>query len=1051
VRALVSLLFVLLLAQWSNACAPPARLTPQQEQLLKQRNALWQQGQQAWQQGKHAEAVNCLERVLDIHLRVLGLWHRATEGTAAQLAVWEAQCQHWEQVVGHRRRVLEARRRLDGRGHWRTVDARWDLRLAEAAQGWTEPRRRRWSQSEKDIVEMIRHYQAGHPARALAVAKQMLKARGDLLDQSHPVFATSLNNLAFLYHATGQHKQALPLYRRVVEIYKTSLGQDHPRYALSLNNLAGLSKDMGEHRDALTLYRRSLEIYKAALGQTNPDYALGLNNLAGLSRDVGDYRQAQALYKQALEVTRATLGEKHPDYALSLNNLAYIYKAMGEYKEALPLYKLALEIRKAVLPEGHPDCAQSLNNLAMLYLATGEHKQALPLFNETLEINRAAHGEKHPDYALSLNNLAGLFEAMGQHKQALSLCKQALELRRVSLGEKHPEYADSLSNLAWLYRAVGEPRQAANLQEQALGLAWSHLEACSAGQSERVQLAQAAHLRHRVDGLLSLPSAASVSAAEQYGRVLAWKGAVLLRQRHRRLFARLARSRPEVAQLAADLEQTTRLLASLALAPVDARTGTSRREQMERLTQKKEELEGKLAGAAEEFRRARLPVGPAEILACLPADTVLVDFLFFARGNPGNVDPNKRWRRWLTAFVLRKGKPVLRLDLGPAEPVEQAVTAWRQNLVRRGGRGGKAGQTLRQLLWQPLEKHLAGAKTVLVSPDGALGTLSFVALPGSKEGTYLIEDVAVAVMPVPQHLPELLASVSREKRLKPSLLVVGDVNFDSAQTVVASADEHGAPRGALQSWGNLPATQAEAAAVKDRFSKLFPGGAVTDLRQGNARKSAVRQALSRRRYAHLATHGFFAPTELKSALADNRPGDSSGLFGREGVTGWHPLLLSGLVLAGANKKAKPGEEDGILTALEVSEMDLAGLDLMVLSACETGLGKQAGGEGLLGLQRAFTVAGCQSVVASLWQVPDEATQVLMTRFYDNLWRHRMSRLHALREAQRWLLDEGSRHPEVMRGLKRRGAQREDAQTEGKQTGRLPPLFWAAFVLSGNWR
>ena len=134
------------------------------------------------------------------------------------------------------------------------------------------------------------------------------------------------------------------------------------------------------------------------------------------------------------------------------------------------------------------------------------------------------------------------------------------------------------------------------------------------------------------------------------------------------------------------------------------------------------------------------------------------------------------------------------------------------------------------------------------------------------------------------------------------------------------------------------------------------------------------------------------------------------------------------------------EEDGILTALEVSEMELPKLELVVLSACETGLGKGAGGEGLLGLQRAFQVAGARSVVASLWQVPDEATRMLMVRFYENLWDRKLPKLEALRQAQLWMLKEGGK----------RGLQREPPEGQAP-AGRLPPYYWAGFVLSGDWR
>src|SRR5207253_2167436 len=160
---------------------------------------------------------------------------------------------------------------------------------------------------------------------------------------------------------------------------------------------------------------------------------------------------------------------------------------------------------------------------------------------------------------------------------------------------------------------------------------------------------------------------------------------------------------------------------------------------------------------------------------------------------------------------------------------------------------------------------------------------------------------------------------------------------------------------------------------------------------------------------HLATHGYFAPPPLRSALgptAAKRAGAGIDTLGGIGVAGYHPGLLSGIALAGANRRPTPiGQDDGILTALEVAELDLAGVDLAVLSACETGLGEVVGGEGLLGLQRAFQVAGARSVVASLWKTGDEPTRALMARFYENLWQQRQPPAQALREAQLYMLRE----------------------------------------------
>jgi CHAT domain-containing protein len=168
------------------------------------------------------------------------------------------------------------------------------------------------------------------------------------------------------------------------------------------------------------------------------------------------------------------------------------------------------------------------------------------------------------------------------------------------------------------------------------------------------------------------------------------------------------------------------------------------------------------------------------------------------------------------------------------------------------------------------------------------------------------------------------------------------------------------------------------------------------------------------------------------------------------VVGYHPGLLSGVVLAGANRSSREGEDDGILTATEVAALDLSRVESVVLSACETGLGEVAGGEGLLGLQRAFQESGARTVVAGLWQVEDECTRRLMERFYDNQWRKGMGKLASLREAQLWMLRHGSKDDAVLRAATR-GLDFDDVTLGPRAGDALPPFFWAAFVLSGDWR
>ena len=409
---------------------------------------------------------------------------------------------------------------------------------------------------------------------------------------------------------------------------------------------------------------------------------------------------------------------------------------------------------------------------------------------------------------------------------------------------------------------------------------------------------------------------------------------------------------------------------------------------------------------------------------------MLVDYLFYHDS--------------LAAFVHRRGKPAVRVHLGKSAPIEDAVREWRPLLV--SGRSDLSfGAAVKKLVYAPLEKHLEGAKVVLVSPDGVLGLVPFAALPGKKEGTYLIEDVALAVVSVPSAIPGLMKPVKEDERQPSSLLVVGGVDYDGGKAVPQIADARGAPLGIPRAWGALPGTAAEADAIARSFAATFKGETVK-LSGGKATSGAVRAGLGKVRYAYLATHGFFAPETVKSA-ADR---DGKERLGEDRTpVGWHPLLLSGLAFAGANREPKPGEEDGILTALEISELDLTRLELAVLSACETGLGNVNKGEGLLGMQRAFAAAGARSVVASLWSVDDTATKQLMADFYSLAWdtKNVVSRAEALRKAQLAMLF-GKTLDGKPRGV---GKAPEKLPMGGDKRGRTLPYYWAAFVLSGDWR
>jgi CHAT domain-containing protein len=1087
--------------------APPPYLTPQQQKTLGELRELWQESRRLWRAGKQDAALAMLRKVLDAQSATIGPYHGATIETLTVLANMHQLRGEFTKEAEYRRAALEARKRLNGEAHWRTVDARLAMEEALAQAKRTPAQRQALARAKALENQAMDCYRKGEPARALSPARRASDIRKEVLGEMHPTYCQSLHlvaallrlvgdhkaalpgqlralkatkaaygerhpsyiaclsNLAADYREMGDHKAALPLARQVLALQLELFGEDHADTATYLNNLALVFKDMGDYKAALPLARRGLSVIRSTLGERHPDYPTSLNNLASLYEAMGDYKAALPLFKQALALLQKTAREKHPLFAMTLLNLAVAHAQMGDHKESLRLYRQALPLIKAAYGEKHPSyagaltglselyhlmgdpktalplCQQalkikvglfgqkhpssitSLNNLAALHLSLGEIKQALPMYQKALKLTAEALGEKHPDYANSLNNLATAHMATGDHKAALPPCLKAATILK-GLGEKHPRYGLALNNLAVVYIAAGDRTQALRHSEASLAIALEHLRSLASVQSDRQQFAAAEDLRDRLDTRLSLPDASGHPSSAQH--VLAWKGAILLRQQHRRLFLRLAQG-PATRRAAARLEEATRRLVALRLGPPAARA------KMEELERGLDEAQAELSRLSADFRDAlnKEKATPEALSKALPEGAVLVDFLFF---DLFDVKAGKKAMgdRHLVAFVHRKGKPPSRVGLGPAASVSMGAARWRSALLK-GQAGRPEGAALKKLIWAPLEKHLAGAKAVLVSPDGVLGTIPFAALPGSKEGTYLIEEVPLAVVPVPSAIPEMMQP--KKGRLKPSLLVTAGLRYDPEEKAAAppaGPDDRSAPRTGRERFASLPATRAEARAVKASFAELFKGGKVTELSEGKATKSAVRKALGRVRYAHIATHGFFAP----EAARKPRPG------GRPEAADWHPLLLSGLALSDANREPKPGEEDGILTALEVSEMDLTKLELVVLSACETGLGKEEAGEGLLGLQRAFQAAGARTVVASLWKVDDKATQALMAEFYARAWDTRkiISRAEALRQAQLMLLREGHK-----RGVGKVGEKLPAGKT------RLPPLYWAAFVLSGDWR
>ncbi len=735
--------------------------------------------------------------------------------------------------------------------------------------------------------------------------------------------------------------------------------------ATSLNNLAILYCEMGRYAEAEPLYRRSLEITEKQLGRDHPDVAGSLNNLAILYREMGRYAEAEPLYRRSLEITEKRLGRDHPDVAGSLNNLAILYREMGRYAEAEPLYRRSLEIREKQLGRDHPDVAGSLNNLANLYSDMGRYAEAEPLFRRSLAIREKQLGRDHPDVAQSLNNLANLSATLGRWDEAAGAIDRERRVVRRHVSRVLP--------------ALAEAEQLAFLK---------------ANDERFLHVALSLALVRRDD-----PEAVGRSA----GWVLNGKAVAQEALAQRALLAR-DRTDPAAARLATVRNQ----LAALTLAVPKPGQEEDRLREIDRLTAQERELSKQVGQNLGRPARDDPWVAPEEVRRALPDDAVLVEIARFkvgnfqAKGTEKHLGP-PHYAAWV---IPPAGRGEVRLiDLGEADAIEAAVAAVRRAiqpdvaaLRQRGEPEVEAAlrpplEALAARVLRPLLPQIGEAKRWVLSPDAALWLVPWAALP-LDQGRYAIEDHQISYVVSGR---DLVQAVSRP--VAGQALVMADPDYDldpaavrqAARQVLRSREAPSpdlALRGLSRSFqlgsvARLPGTATEAKAIEPKL--LAFAGVAPILYTDRWALESVFKAFQRPRVVLLSTHGFFLDDQKEEPRNDDGrllEGQRSGP--KLSVRSENPLLRCGLLLAGCNRPQAGADEDGVLTGLEIVGTDLRGTELVVLSACETGLGQVRNGEGVAGLRQAFQLAGAQTVVATLWQVPDKESARLMITFFDNL-------------------------------------------------------------------
>ncbi len=859
----------------------------------------------------------------------------------------------------------------------------------------------------------------GDHSRALPMHLEALENARKSLGEEHPSYGARLNNLAVLYQTIGEYGKALPLFIEALENTGKNLGIEHVEYGVRLNNLGLVYETLGEYNKALPLFIEALENTGKNLGKEHSDYGISLNNLAGLYVKMGEYSKAMPLYIEALKITEKSLGKEHSEYGIGLGNLAHLYRTKGEYSKALRLYLAALENAEKSLGKGHVNYGISLNNLALLYQKMGEYSKALPLYLETLDNVEKSLGTEHSDYGIYLNNLADLYHTMDEYSKALPLYLEALKNTERSLGKNHPYYGIRLTSLAQLYESMGDSMVALPLFIEANVNLLNQIKEIFSFRSEREKKAFLSKVEY-LFGIYQSANYRSMNLSEEYLEMnlknqMSLKG--LLLNSGKNILVELEKiENSTLGKLIMDFKRNNQLYSrQLALPPYlrtinfDSLLDLINNQEAQLVREYNTHI-----GAAIDYHKDWRKVQGA-----LGKNEIAIEFSHF------RYKTSKEWTDsiFYVAYLIKKEWEEPKMVFLFEEKQLSAILKQKspnQLYTTRGGKsqttykGGSFSDSLYHYLWSPLESYLEGVQKVYYSPDGLLHQIPFAAIGDS---TGLLSDKYELVKLSSSYV---LAEGQTEPD-KSDFILIGGINYEYDTTAQKSLGRLAynfidtslrGTRSNGASWNYLEGTNQEILQLEQLVKEN--NSRVTSWSSDMATEKRFK-ALSGKspRVLHIATHGFFFEDPEDKA---QRAEESVYIQSKD------PLMRSGLLLSGANYAWSHGsnpfeDENGILTAMEISNMDLSNTDMVVLSACETGLGDINGSEGVYGLQRAFKMAGVNIIVMSLWQVPDKETTQFMNLFYGQ-----------------WL-----------KGIPVRTAFRK-AQNEMQMKYPDEPLKWAAFVL-----
>jgi len=857
------------------------------------------------------------------------------------------------------------------------------------------------------------------------------------LDPKNPraEYGTLLVNLAGNEQRLGKYQKAEADFQIALDVLAKSPGVNHPIYATSLLGPALLEMELGHYAASEKLSNQAEELLKKELGDDHPMHLLALDHRGNLYKSMGNFAAAEGDYTAVLAARRKVFGPEHVLVGAALSNYGRLV-SLRDPAEGEKLLQQAADIYSKAANRPPFDYASVLVSLGATQRNRGDLASALKNFQQALDITRQGLGEKHPLYASTLNNLALAHLAAGEWSEAEKLFRQAISIVTETQGPNHPDLARYISNLAALYDRLGKPDQAEPLLRSSFNINDAVLTDILNTGSESSKVTELSNLDDPIPELIAFQQHSGDRVPK--ARELAWeavarrKGRVLDQVRDWRERLRLS-SDPAILtrfnQWEALLECQSSLTIALGYRDLKptvlggcSLTGTELQGRYERLLQdlrtkwtaelsrdalnalqaikqRRDTLETALARESPQFGAAVSPVRFDDIHSTLGRDEVFVEFTEYQPS--GSAPSGRRYG----AFVVDASPNPRWVDLGPSAPIDRSVrdlfeaaNDWSVALSHRETSSAHlseqtAQDALRQLskaILAPLEPWLGKeTRRLRIAPDGMLTLVPFAALT-SAQGRFLIERFAIGYVPAGR---DLVNPNPRSVQLSPPVIALSPG--------VASASSAAKPATLVSAFRAERLDRLESGTAEARrLLQIIPRAQL--LAEGEATEERVKQLRSPA-VLHIVGHGIVRGNEDCKANP-NSPGCA--------VAGLDPaarvMSLSAIVLEEAYGRGPKSTQDGLLTALELENVDLQNTELLVLSQCQMADGMPSSGEGIYGMRRAAAIAGVRTFVAPLWNVADIPQQALVERFYKELSAGH-GRDEALRAAELQLLKSPATH------------------------------------------